>query len=73
MGSKKKADPAPRRRGMKVSHRRRVELIENLQAMRYDLARLESRITAAENMIKRDYWTVVEIGHLKRFTERLKG
>jgi len=72
MGSKKKADPRPRKRGMKVSHRRRVELIEDLREMRRDLMHLENRVHAATEMIKKDYWTLVELNRLQFFKQRLK-
>lgn len=72
MGSKKKADPAPRTRGLKASHRRRVELIKDLEAMRWDLNKIESRIRAAEVLVQKDYWTLEELGDFHLFKERLK-
>lgn len=59
-------------RGMKVSHRRRVELIQDLGAMKIDLIRLETRIVRAEAYIKKDYWTIEQCEHLPKFKQRLK-
>lgn len=72
MGNRYRTGAVVIKRGRKVSHKRRVELIQDLQAMRLDLNRLEERIRRAESMIKKDYWTLDDLCRLPFFKARLK-
>lgn len=56
-----------KKRGRRVSHKARVELILQAQKLRNEHRKMEELSLRADEMIKKDYWDLDDCRHLEKF------